>query len=58
MVFSEQAILVTNSVFYNAEKVSEMKQKIPVFKDRQEERIFLEQNDSSEYIDWSEADSK
>lgn len=33
-----------------------MKQKIPVFKNEEEERFFWEQNDSSEYIDWSEAE--
>lgn len=33
-----------------------MKQKIPVFKNEEEERFFWEQKDSSEYIDWSEAE--
>ncbi len=33
-----------------------MKQKIPIFKNEEEERVFWEQNDSSEYIDWSEAE--
>ncbi len=33
-----------------------MKKKIPVFKNEEEERFFWEQNDSSEYIDWSEAE--
>ncbi|MFZ3045549.1 MAG: BrnA antitoxin family protein [Desulfatirhabdiaceae bacterium] len=33
-----------------------MKKKIPAFKNEKEERIFWEQNDSSEYIDWSDAD--
>ncbi len=33
-----------------------MKKKIPVFKNEEEERFFWEQNDSSDYIDWSEAE--
>jgi predicted DNA binding CopG/RHH family protein len=33
-----------------------MKRKIPAFKNEKEERLFWEQNDSSEYIDWSDAD--
>jgi predicted DNA binding CopG/RHH family protein len=31
------------------------KQKIPKFKNEAEERLFWQQYDSSEYIDWSEA---
>ena len=33
-----------------------MKKKIPKFSSEAEERKFWQQNDSSEYIDWSEAD--
>ncbi len=33
-----------------------MKKDIPVFKNEKEECIFWEQNDSSEYIDWSDAE--
>lgn len=33
-----------------------MKKKIPVFNTEEEERIFWEQNDSSDYIDWSNAE--
>ena len=31
------------------------KKKIPKFKNEAEERLFWQQNDSSDYIDWSEA---
>jgi predicted DNA binding CopG/RHH family protein len=33
-----------------------MKKKIPKFKNEVEERLFWQQNDSSEYIDWSDAE--
>ena len=33
-----------------------MKKKIPKFKTEVEERKFWQQNDSSEYIDWAEAE--
>ena len=33
-----------------------MKKKIPKFKTEAEERLFWQNNDSSEYIDWSDAD--
>ncbi|MFC1886235.1 BrnA antitoxin family protein [Thermodesulfobacteriota bacterium] len=33
-----------------------MKKKIPKFKSEAEERLFWQQNDSSEYLDWSEAE--
>ncbi|MFK5952702.1 MAG: BrnA antitoxin family protein [Desulfobacterium sp.] len=33
-----------------------MKKKIPKFSSEAEERKFWQQNDSSEYLDWSEAD--
>ena len=33
-----------------------MKKKIPKFSSEAEEREFWQQNDSSEYLDWSEAD--
>ena len=33
-----------------------MKKKIPKFRDEAEERVFWQQNDSSEYIDWDEAE--
>ena len=33
-----------------------MKKKIPKFSSEAEERKFWQQNDSSEYIDWSEAE--
>lgn len=33
-----------------------MKKKIPKFKSEAEERLFWQQNDSSEYIDWSNAE--
>ncbi len=33
-----------------------MKKKIPKFSSEAEERKFWQQNDSSEYFDWSEAD--
>ncbi|MEJ2156273.1 MAG: BrnA antitoxin family protein [Desulfobacteraceae bacterium] len=32
------------------------KKKIPKFKNEAEERLFWQQNDSSDYIDWSEAE--
>ena len=32
------------------------KKKVPKFKNEAEERLFWQQNDSSEYIDWSEAE--
>jgi predicted DNA binding CopG/RHH family protein len=32
------------------------KKKIPEFKNEAEERLFWQQNDSSDYIDWSEAE--
>ena len=32
------------------------KKKIPKFKNETEERLFWQQNDSSDYIDWSEAE--
>lgn len=32
------------------------KKKIPKFKNEAEERFFWQQNDSSDYIDWSEAE--
>jgi predicted DNA binding CopG/RHH family protein len=32
------------------------KKKIPKFKNEAEERLFWQENDSSEYIDWSEAE--
>ena len=34
-----------------------MKKKIPKFNSEAEERIFWQQNDSSEYIDWSDAEN-
>jgi predicted DNA binding CopG/RHH family protein len=33
-----------------------MKKKIPKFKNEAEERIFWQKHDSSEYLDWSEAE--
>lgn len=33
-----------------------MKKKIPKFKNENEERLFWQQHDSSEYIDWSDAE--
>ena len=33
-----------------------MKKKIPKFKNEAEERLFWQKNDSSDYIDWSEAE--
>jgi predicted DNA binding CopG/RHH family protein len=33
-----------------------MKKKIPKFKNEAEERLFWQQHDSSEYIDWSDAE--
>ncbi len=33
-----------------------MKKKIPKFKNEAEERLFWQNNDSSEYIDWSDAE--
>ena len=33
-----------------------MKKKIPKFKNEAKERLFWQQNDSSEYIDWSDAE--
>ncbi len=33
-----------------------MKKKIPAFKSEAEERLFWQQHDSSEYLDWSEAE--
>jgi predicted DNA binding CopG/RHH family protein len=33
-----------------------MKKKIPKFKSEAEERVFWQQHDSSEYIDWSDAE--
>ena len=32
-----------------------MKKKIPKFKNEAEERLFWQQHDSSEYLDWSDA---
>jgi predicted DNA binding CopG/RHH family protein len=32
-----------------------MKKKIPVFKSEEEERLFWQEHDSSEYLDWSDA---
>jgi predicted DNA binding CopG/RHH family protein len=32
------------------------KKKVPKFKNEAEERLFWQQNDSSDYIDWSEAE--
>jgi len=32
-----------------------MKNKIPKFKSEKEEKLFWEQNDSSEYVNWDEA---
>jgi predicted DNA binding CopG/RHH family protein len=32
------------------------KKKIPKFKNEAQERLFWQQNDSSDYIDWSEAE--
>nr|NJM03591.1 hypothetical protein [Desulfobacula sp.] len=32
-----------------------MKKKIPVFKSEEEERLFWQKHDSSEYLDWSDA---
>jgi predicted DNA binding CopG/RHH family protein len=32
-----------------------MKNKIPKFKSEQEEKLFWENNDSSEYLDWDDA---
>ena len=33
-----------------------MKKKIPKFKNEKEERLFLQKHDSSEYLDWSDAE--
>ena len=33
-----------------------MKKKIPKFKNEAEERLFWQQHDSSDYLDWSEAE--
>jgi len=33
-----------------------MKKKIPKFKNEIEERLFWQQHDSSEYVDWSDAE--
>ncbi len=38
------------------EEVSTMKKNIPQFKNEFEERSFWQQNDSKDYIDWSEAE--
>ena len=37
-------------------EISKMKKKIPKFKTEVEERKFWQQNDSSEYIDWADAE--
>ena len=37
-------------------EISKMKKKIPKFKSEAVERLFWQQNDSSEYIDWDEAE--
>jgi predicted DNA binding CopG/RHH family protein len=34
-----------------------MKKKIPTFKSESEERLFWQKHDSSEYIDWSDAEN-
>ena len=34
-----------------------MKKKIPKFKSESEERLFWQKHDSSEYIDWSDAEN-
>jgi len=34
-----------------------MKKKIPEFKNEAEERAFWQQNDSSEYLDWSDGEN-
>ena len=34
-----------------------MKKKIPTFKSEAEERLFWQEHDSSEYIDWSDAEN-
>ncbi|MDA8136981.1 MAG: BrnA antitoxin family protein [Desulfobacteraceae bacterium] len=34
-----------------------MKKKIPVFKSEEEERLFWQEHDSSEYLDWSDAEA-
>lgn len=34
-----------------------MKKKIPEFQNEAEERLFWQKNDSSEYIDWSDAEN-
>ena len=34
-----------------------MKKKMPKFKSETEERLFWQKNDSSEYIDWSDAEN-
>ena len=34
-----------------------MKKKIPKFKSESEERLFWQKHDSSEYVDWSDAES-
>ena len=34
-----------------------MKKKIPKFKNEAEERLFWQKHDSSEYIDWSDAEN-
>ena len=33
-----------------------MKKTIPIFKNEDEERLFWQNNDSAEYIDWSDAE--
>lgn len=35
--------------------INAMKNKIPKFKSEKEEKLFWEQNDSSEYVNWDEA---
>jgi predicted DNA binding CopG/RHH family protein len=37
-------------------EVSKMKKEIPKFKNEAEERLFWQQHDSSEYLDWSDAE--
>lgn len=34
-----------------------MKKKIPTFKSESEERLFWQKHDSSEYVDWSDAEN-
>jgi predicted DNA binding CopG/RHH family protein len=40
----------------NSSDISKMKKKLPEFKSEAEERLFWQQIDSSDYLDWSDAE--